>query len=296
MFINYKLILIKMKKQILIIITFIFIQLNVFAQKSINNYKYIIVPTTYSFLSTQDKYQLNSLSKFLFNKYGFTAFFNDEELPQDLKDNSCLALYSDVIDDKGLFKTKLRIDLKDCAGIIVISSKVGETREKDFAKAYNLALRDAFKTFQEIDYKYEPSKMDSSVKVEPIKIESPVVKEKEIENLDNTTKPIIEETIEVAAVATTAKMVTNEPEMKADEANIELIDKTKNILYAQPIENGYQVVDTTPKIVMILLKTAQSNVFIVKDQDAIVYKEEGSWFLSKNNGNKVSIEALNIKF
>jgi hypothetical protein len=68
------------------------------------------------------------------------------------------------------------------------------------------------------------------------------------------------------------------------------------LLYAQPVENGFQVVDTSPKIVMILLETAKSNVFIVKGQNAIVYKEEGSWYLSKNDGTKVSIEALNIKF
>ncbi|HEX9828033.1 MAG TPA: hypothetical protein VGA80_15645, partial [Flavobacteriaceae bacterium] len=74
------------------------------------------------------------------------------------------------------------------------------------------------------------------------------------------------------------------------------VKEASNLLYAQPVENGFQVVDTSPKIVMILLETAKSNVFIVKGQDAIVYKEEGSWYLSKNDGTKVSIEALNIKF
>jgi len=55
-------------------------------------------------------------------------------------------------------------------------------------------------------------------------------------------------------------------------------------------------VDTTPKIVMVLLETPQSNVFIVKDQNAMVYQENGSWFISKNEDGKVTVEALNIKF
>lgn len=285
-----------MKKQILIIITLVLIQLNVFAQKSINNYKYVIVPKTYNFLGEEDRYQINSITKFLFNKYGYTAFFQNEEYPDDLKKNRCLAMFANVEQEKGFLRTKLRIDLSDCNGNIIISSRVGSTNEKDFTKAYNLALRDAFETFQEINYKYEPSKMDSSENAEPMQTQKLVVEEKGIENLENVAKPIKEETKEVAAVVATAKMTTTEPELGVEETNIELIEESKDVLYAQPIENGYQIIDTTPKIVMILLKTAQTNVFIVKDQDAIVYKEEGSWFLSRNNGGKVSIEALNIKF
>jgi len=284
-----------MKKQILIILTLILFQFNVIAQKSVNNYKYIIVPKIYSFLGEEDKYQLNSLTKFLFNKYGYTAFFNDEDLPNDLSNSRCLALYTDVIEEKGLFKTKLRIDLKDCGGILVMSSKSGETREKEFAKAYNLAFRDAFETFQNLDYKYVSNGVVTSENVNPTKSEQKV-EAKAIGNLEVETKPLQDESLNVAAVAVTTKIVSEEPEMKAEETNIELVEESKDVLYAQPIENGYQIIDTTPKIVMILLKTAQTNVFIVKDQDAIVYKEEGSWFLSRNNGGKVSIEALNIKF
>ena len=156
-------------------------------------------------------------------------------------------------------------------------------------------MRDAFVTFQTLDYKYVPSEEVTSANVKPTQSEQKV-EVKTVENLEVETKPLQDESLNVAAVAVTTKIVTEEPEIKAEETNIELVEESKDVLYAQPIENGYQIIDTTPKIVMILLKTAQTNVFIVKDQDAIVYKEEGSWFLSRNNGGKVSIEALNIKF
>lgn len=290
-----------MKKQTFIILSLTLFGFIVFAQKSINNYKYIIVPTTYSFLGEEDKYQLNSLTKFLFNKYGYTAYFTNDEFPRELSSNKCLALYANVIDDKVLFKTKLKIELKDCGGSVVMTSKVGETREKEFAKAYNLALRDAFETFQNANYKYEPDKTETSEVIKQIETENPTKKEKEkVSEVEETPKPVKESGMkvkeDVSKAVETPKTAIKEPGMEAKATKIEVVENTANLLYAQPIENGFQVVDTTPKIVMVLLETAKSNVFIVKGQDAIVYLEEGSWFLSKNDGNKVSIEALNIKF
>ena len=47
---------------------------------------------------------------------------------------------------------------------------------------------------------------------------------------------------------------------------------------------------------MILLKTSKENTFIVKGENAIVYEEDGFWYISKNDGVKVSVERLDIKF
>jgi hypothetical protein len=290
-----------MKKLSLIILLIIGLQIKAFAQNNINNYKYVVVPLSYNFIEGQDRYDLNSLTKFLFNKYGFTAFFQNEDTPEDLRNNRCLAMYVNVEKEKGFLRTKLRIDLLDCNGNLVMSSKVGSTNEKEFAKAFNLALRDAFETFQNINYTYEPSNNIVSSPAKSVVSENSLEKEKEIERLQEELKSLKEEKkmepqkVEVPKpVAKEAETEVKKIESKANETKIE-VKEASDLLYAQPIENGFQVVDTTPKIVMILLKTPQSDVYIVKDQDAIVYKEEGKWFLSKNNGSKVSIEALNIK-
>jgi len=292
-----------MKKLGLIVLLLLCLQFKIFSQEAINNYKYVIVPTSYSFLNEEDKYQLNSLTKFLFNKYGYTAFLQTDELPQDLLDDRCLGMYVDVVDDKGLFKTKLRIDLKDCGGNLIMSSQVGETREKEFTKAYNIALRGAFETYQNLDYKYVPSKSSTSkTNKSLVKSESTLEKEKEIERLQAEVKSLKEEKEMKAQVVETPKVeieepqLMKEPEVKVKETKVEFVEEAKDLLYAQPIQNGFQVVDTTPKIVMVLLETPQSNVFIVKDQNAMVYQENGSWFISKNEGGKVTVEALNIKF
>jgi len=293
-----------MKKIGIIILMLLLLQFRAISQNNINNYKYIIVPTTYSFFNEEDKFQINSLTKFLFNKYGYNAFLQNETLPQDLINDRCLALYTNVIEEKGLFKTKLKIDLKDCGGNLVMSSKVGETREKDFAKAYNLALRDAFETFQNLDYQYVPNNKAATTEMEqqaamPVMAqkEEPVSENKQETVAANANKQVLNEGNKAAVeTAGTAAVLADKPTMEIKETRVEVVEKSSNVLYAQPIENGFQVVDTTPKIVMILLETGKTNVFAVKGQNAIVYEEDGSWYMSKNDGDKVSVEVLNIKF
>ncbi len=106
------------------------------AQSSINDYKYILIPKIFEFSKNEDQYQLNSLAKFLFNKYGYRAYFLDENLPEELAKNRCLALTTKVSNNKkSLFKTKLQISLIDCNGKVVMNSKIGESRLKQFNKA-----------------------------------------------------------------------------------------------------------------------------------------------------------------
>ena len=108
------------------------------------------------------------MQNFLVGVFGFSelppllvdssqAFIEGDVYPEDLNQNRCLALTSDVIKDSAIFKTKLQIVLKNCNGSIVYSTKLGETREKEYDKAYSLALRDAFEELQTIDYKYKPT-------------------------------------------------------------------------------------------------------------------------------------------
>ncbi len=244
------------------------------AQKDLNNYKYIIVPNAYDFLSSEDQYQLNSITKFLFNKYGYTAFFIDDKLPEDLKTNRCLALTSAVSKEKGgMFKTKLVIDLKDCDESVIMTSQIGESRLKEYKKAYNEALRQAFETFKNFNYKYtsiEPNKQLKS-EVEDL--------EQKDENEVNKSDLLIEAN----------KNKHDEKEMSSS------INEDK-VLYAQPIEDGFQLVSSEPKIIMVLLTTAAKNVFIVKGKSAIVFKEDGYWYYSANDGKLENKKSMSIKF
>ncbi|SDS55396.1 hypothetical protein [Gramella sp. MAR_2010_147] len=122
--------------------------------QEINDYKYVSIPETYEFAGATDEYRLNSLTKFLFEKNGYNTLMNTEKIPADLDSNPCLGLQTKVVDNSGLFVTRLVIKLLDCKGQVVFESKEGRSREKDFQEAFQEALRDAFTSLEEIEYNY----------------------------------------------------------------------------------------------------------------------------------------------
>jgi hypothetical protein len=73
---------------------------------------------------------------------------------------------------------------------------------------------------------------------------------------------------------------------------------TNGPLYAQPIENGYQLVDTTPKKIMTLLKTSLPDHFIGQTSTSIgiVFKRDGTWIFDYYEDNKLVSRKLEIKF
>jgi len=265
-----------MFKKIIFTVSFIIISFCGIAQKSLNDYKYIIIPKSFEFSKSDDQYQLNSLLKFLFNKYGYDVYFMDD-IPESLKKDRCLALIAEVSKEKSsMFKTKLEIALKDCYDNVIMTSKIGESRAKEYNKAYNLALRDAFETFQNIDYKY----------MEKVIVSKSLETEKQ--QLSETTK--VEEKHEIDLIETKSKE-------KTEGVKIEFPKVTETELYyAQANKNGFQLVNSEPRIVMVLLTTAVEEVYIVKDKNAIVFKEDGFWYYSENNGQLGEKKNLNIKF
>lgn len=143
-----------MKKIILTLGALFFIATS-FAQKNINNYKYVVVPKQYEFQKSADEHQINSLTKFLLERAGFTAFLSDEKLPVDLAKNPCLALKAKVINNSGIFSTKTKVQLLNCKNEVVFVTKEGKTKEKNYKKAYHKAIRKAFADIEALRYKYD---------------------------------------------------------------------------------------------------------------------------------------------
>jgi hypothetical protein len=211
----------------------------------------------------------------------------DNNMPKELTENRCMALFTKVSKRNNLFNTKLKVQLLDCYNNVVIESNMGESREKDFQKAYHEALRKAFKSLS-VDYTYTPKETKEDklevVAVTPKPEPQEIIIKKEVE--PKTETKIVIETVNVVKDTPVKK-----PIVKSEE--IIEVKKPSNILYAQPIAEGFQLVDNTPKVVMILLETAKKDVFVVKGQDAIVYKENSKWYVSKNSNDS---KLLEIKF
>ncbi len=256
-------------KRFLASILFLFITCSCFSQE-LNQYKYVVVPYKFDFLKKHDKYRVNTLVRYLFKKEGFEVLYDNEDFPTELGNDRCMALYADVKNESNIFTTKMAIVLRDCANQVILETPFGRTKVKEYEKAYNIAIRSAFETIEAKNYSYQPKEKVADVPPPPPPKVS--VDKEEVEIVE------VEEVEEVA------------------EQKVTISESKKDVLYAQPIENGYQLVDSTPKVIMILLKSGVPNVYLVKGQDATVYKENGKWMLSKTSGSGTKKSVLNIKF
>lgn len=73
----------------------------------------------------------------------------------------------------------------------------------------------------------------------------------------------------------------------------------KNTLFAQPVENGYQLVDTTPKVVFKLQKTSSAKVFLAQkdgQSGTLIEKEDGKWVFEHYVNGQLVTENVSIKF
>lgn len=132
-------------------LTFLFVIsfcLSGFSQ-SLNNYSYVVVPNRFEIQSESNQYKLNEMAQFYFEKNGFNAFMSNENLNAP----RCDGLYADVEEKKLFIGTGLEIILRDCNDDEVYRSHVGRSKYKEFDKAYQDALRKAFRSFETLKVK-----------------------------------------------------------------------------------------------------------------------------------------------
>ena len=245
-----------------IILLFILATFNMFSQ-TINDYKYIVVPTKYEFLKEENKYNLNTSTKLLLEKYGFVVYMNGQDVPTDIANNRCKSLNADLINDSGLFITKLKLVLKDCKDNVVFETEFGRSREKEYALAYNQAFRDAAKSFETLNYKFngnQTTSINQNVIVKPIE-----------------TKATLETAIPSSGPTKTL---------------------ANGQFYAQPIENGFQLVNTEPKVIYKIYNTSVPDFYIALkgEQQGVFFKKENSWFFEYYQFNKLYSENVGVKF
>lgn len=122
-------------------------------------YQYLIIPSKFSFFKEENKYNLNSVTKYFFEKEGFQVFYDTETLPDELAKNRCLALYANAIENNTLFLTKITFEIKDCHNILIFTSNQGTSREKDLKTANTLAFREALSSMSsKLKFKTAPQK------------------------------------------------------------------------------------------------------------------------------------------
>ncbi|MBE9602010.1 hypothetical protein [Pedobacter sp. MC2016-24] len=242
-----------------------------FAQNTIPvpNYKYVLVPEKFGFLKEKNQYNLNIRLKSLLEDKGYIAYLDDANLPTEIANNKCLALSAEVLEKNSMFSTNLTLVLKDCKGNIIVKSKEGKSREKEYKPAFTLALMDAVGSIDEIT-RGTPPVATTVTPVQPVA--TPVA-------------------AAVNATTTAATVITAVPAQAT--ANV-----ASGTLYAQPTGTGFQLIDNTPKIVLSLFKTSAADYFIGDNGTAkgIVFKKDNNWVFEYYKNASLITESLSIKF
>lgn len=264
----------------------LFLQVSgVFAQ-ALDEYKYVIVPAKFDFLKQENQYQLNALTKFLFEKEGFVTVYNNGELPAELANNNCLGLNANVVNESSLFTTKLIVELTNCKNQKVLISDEGKSKEKDYKTAYHEALRNAFESVTEQNYSFTgPTNTAANVTKKP----DEVVEIEEIEEVVEEPKTVeeIEEVVAKPAGYKKEAITETVTESEEDIVNGELAKSpyrplpdavSDKKLYAQENPLGYQLVDKTPKVVFVLLRSSKDNIYYLKNRTGIFFKDGEQWF------------------
>ena len=299
--------------KIVIALVFTFIGFSSFAQTNLDDYKYIIVPKKFDAFKNMNEHQTSTLVKHLFTGKGFVAVY-DDQLPEDLKFNRCLGVLADLQDDSSLFSTKTIINLKDCNDEVVFSTMEGISKEKEYKAAYNEAIRESMRSFNGMNYSYTAKdKKDEAVtvnfrndvkKLDESKASKVLQAEKAAEEVNVKREPTVisEETEktqyykDITPVESNIKKTeTQKPAFKSLEVKK---PSPKDTWYAQATDNGYQLVDSSPKVRMNLLKSSTDNVFMAKTdtKNGMVYQKEGNWIFEYYENDKLVQEELNIKF
>lgn len=264
----------------------LFFAINSFSQ-SVNAYKAVIIPLRFDFMKTDNQYRLATLSKFNLTKAGFVAFYSNESISSEYN-NRCSLLYFDVVKEKAFLATKLHVVLNDCNGKSVYISESAYTKEKDTQIAYTEVLNKAFESIYSLQYKYNGGGSVDAVASQP---ETKIIPSAPVTN------PTAAAIIPAVAVPVAAIIPTKVVENKVVEAKIQEV-QIPNLLYAQATATGFQLIDSTPKVVMKLLKTSQANSFIaIKGtiQGSLILKDN-QWYFEYYQNDKFISEKIEVKF
>jgi len=305
------------------------------AQEQLNDYKYIIVPKKFDGFKKENQHQTSTLVKYLFSEKGFLTAYEDD-LPNELNNNRCLGLSVNLIDDSSMFTTKAGLALEDCQGREVFATKQGKSKEKEFKASFGEAIREAFASIDTFNYSYngkaensDPVTVSFGNDVKTMNKEEEqksitaknrnamVEQEATLENQsykDNRPKPsdfkkgeekkkMVEQvaTQEQQSYKDDTPKTSNFKKSEPVASKMPIVSKTQpinSVLYAQELPNGYQLVDSSPKIRLRIYESSLPNHYLAEGENTngMVFEKDGKWFFEYYSGENLISEELDIKF
>jgi hypothetical protein len=196
---------------------------------------------------------------------------------------------------------RVHISFQDCNGVEVYRTATARSKIKEYKAAYKAAIESAFESLDGYTYQYKPAADESPIVVnfgDDVKTLEPEIVTKAEVKEEVTETPTIPETPAIPA----KDMVVEES--PATVVQGEVAEKAvpsasdDSLWYAQEIPNGFQLVDSSPKVRLRIYQTQKEGVFLAKGEasEGIVYEDRGNWYYDYYLNGKLVHQMLNIKF
>jgi len=236
------------------------ISLTSVSAQELKDYKYIVIPQKFEFQDEAGQYELNALTRFLFIKYGFDAYLENEQLPDDLNASGCNTLYARA-DISGFLSTKALISLVNCRGKEVFVLPEGKSKIKDFKGGHQDAFRDAFEELEEeYGYTYSDAIVERAELIEEVEEEEeapqtlvdavannkPPKKEVVVSAIPKNSDVVIKEEVSTAIDAEANNAATNEAEIEKDIKTV--LTSADGAFSMRATANGFDVYEGSSKI------------------------------------------------
>jgi len=102
--------------------------------------------------------------------------------------------------------------------------------------------------------------------------------------------PSVASVASVAVPATVAAVAVNVPSSSTEPDG--------SVLFAQPIKNGFQLVDSTPKVVLKAFKTTNPSIYLASKEgiQGVLILKENQWFFEYYEKDTLMSEKIKVKF
>lgn len=272
------------------------------ARSQFNAYKYVVVPTHFEGYPKPNQYQTSTVIKYFLTERGYPAVY-DAQQPTELRVQPCLGVFTRLHDTSGMFLTRVTLEFVDCEGRQVFQTLEGSSRQKEYVQAYKEAIQNALLSLSGHTYSYHPvatpvTKSAAQPTPAAVQAETAVAA---AEVAVSAPEPVAEAAPEPVAEnqAVANEVAVEVPEEPMPEPTAAETAREPETWYAQPIANGFQLVDSTPKIRMKLVNTSRKDTYIaLVGEQAVgtVYLADGIWVHEYFDGGTLFRQPLNLKF
>lgn len=258
-----------MKNKLFLIVLTLFSSL-IYSQSSLNDYEMAIIPSKFEFQKEDNQYRINSTIKAFLKQKGFEAYVLSDVMPEGFLDYNCNKVFVNVIEDNTMLVTKIKIEFKDCRQVVLFTTDLGESREKELAKAYNQALLLSLKSFEKAKYKFSGKTYYNEEAQEKLK-------SRDVENVSNEV----------------TKVIKSEKEVK-----YEKVEKAEKTAKPETNESFVKVLDQITQQELVLHKTTRTAIYLCNHngKNGVVFAKNNIWFFEYLENGKLVSEELDIKF